>query len=137
MKGIIYKIVDNETNEAYYGSTQRSLNRRITEHKLNCKYWKEGKYHYVTSFNIIERGNYSYSLIETIECGDKQQFYARERFYIENNECINKVVPNRSKKEWDLDNKDHVKEYKQKDKERSNELQRIRRAKRKQLEENK
>ena len=43
MKGIIYKIVCNETGECYYGSTTKTLNKRITEHKSTCKGWKLGK----------------------------------------------------------------------------------------------
>ena len=90
MKGLIYKIVDNETNEAYYGSTTKKyLSSRIAEHRADYNRWKAGKKRYITSFNIIERGNYSYSLIETVEFDDKQQLHARERFYIENYECIN------------------------------------------------
>ena len=106
MKGIIYKIECNETNEVYYGSTQQSLKKRIEGHQRAHKRWKEGKYHFVTSFDIMDRGNYSYSLIETVECKDIKQLEARERYYIENNECINKYVPGRTTKEYYKDNKD-------------------------------
>jgi hypothetical protein len=111
MKGIIYKIVCNETGEVYYGSTRRSLNNRMTEHKCNCKRWKEGKYCYTTSFKLIERGNYSYSLIETVECEDKKQLEERERYYIENNVCINRNVPTRTQKEYNDLKRDDKKEY--------------------------
>jgi hypothetical protein len=143
MKGIIYKIECNETGEVYYGSTTLSLNKRISKHKTNCKRWKEGKCRFTTSFNIIDRGNYSYSLIETVECEDRGQLEARERFYIESNECINKMVVGRTwkeryeankeaileqQKEYKEANKDHIseynKEYKQKNKERWNEYMR-------------
>jgi hypothetical protein len=116
MKGIIYKIVCNETNEVYYGSSKRSLNERMSDHKKDHKRWKAGKYHYVTSFQIIERGNYSYSLIETVECEDKKQLEAVERKYIENNECVNKYIVGRTKKEYNKAyreaNKDKIKEEK-------------------------
>ncbi len=111
MKGIIYKITCNETGEVYYGSTQKSLNKRMSNHKTNCKRWKEGKCGLTTSYNIIDRGNYSYSLIETVECEDKRQLEARERFYIENNECINKVVIGRTQKEYREANKETILEY--------------------------
>jgi hypothetical protein len=113
MKGIIYKIVCNETGEVYYGSTTRTLNRRMSGHKSDCKQWKEGKCGFTTSFNIIDRGNYSYSLIETVECEEKKQLEARERFYIENNECINKFIPCRTRKEYREANKERYKEYKE------------------------
>jgi hypothetical protein len=106
MKGIIYKITCNETGEVYYGSTTLSLNRRILMHKSLCKRWKEGKCGFTTSYQIIDRGNYSYSLIETVECENKYQLEQRERYYIENNECINKVIPCRTIQEWYEANKD-------------------------------
>ena len=37
---------------------------------------------------------------------------ARERFYIENNDCVNKNIPNRTQKEWREDNKEKIKEHK-------------------------
>jgi hypothetical protein len=110
MKGIIYKITCNETGEVYYGSTQKSLSKRIISHKSKCKAWKEGKYAYTTSFNIIDRGNYSYVLIETVDCEDRKQLEAREHYYIENNECINKILVGRTKKAYYEANKDTIKE---------------------------
>ena len=111
MKGIIYKIECCITGEVYYGSTTKTLNQRMIQHKSKWKAWTAGKTRYITSFNIIERGHYSYSLIENVECDDKHQLHTRERFYIENNECINKMIPNRSDKEYYIDNKDKYKAY--------------------------
>ncbi len=124
MKGIIYKIVCNETGEVYYGSTQQSLNKRIAIHVSKCKGWKAGNYHYTTSFSIIERGNYSYSLIETVECQDRQQLETRERFYIEKNECANKVIPTRTQKEWQEQYKTQRNIYNQVNRDHINELHR-------------
>jgi hypothetical protein len=128
MKGIIYKITCNETGEVYYGSTQQSLNVRMQKHKSKCKAWKEGRYCYTTSFRIIERGNYSYSLIETVECDEKKQLETRERYYIEHNDCVNKCIPMRSKKEWREENKNKEKErqYREANKDAINEKQRQR-----------
>ena len=98
--GIIYKITCCITGEVYYGSTQQSLNKRMTGHKSGCKAWKREKTGHSTSYDIIDRGNYSYSLIETVECEDRNQLHTRERFYIENNECVNRVIPTRTIKEY-------------------------------------
>jgi hypothetical protein len=98
--GIIYKIECNETNEVYYGSTQQSLKQRMAQHKSHLKMWKEGKYHFTTSFNILDRGNYSYSFIKTVECENRHQLEAVERQYIENNNCTNKIVVGRTKQEY-------------------------------------
>ena len=109
--GIIYKIQCNVTGEVYFGSTTKTLNKRITEHKSTCKGWKLGKHNFTTSFNIIDRGNYSYSLIETVDCEDRKQLEARERYYIENNECVNRNIPTRTQKEYNELKRDDKKEY--------------------------
>jgi hypothetical protein len=110
MKGIIYKIVCNETNEVYYGSTTQKINERILEHKKKCRYWKAGKYNYVSSFQIIDRNNYNYEVVEEVDYLDKRELEERERWYIVNNACINKNIPTRTMKEHYEDNKDIIKE---------------------------
>jgi hypothetical protein len=112
MKGIIYKLICNETNEVYYGSTTQKINKRISSHKKDHKRWKAGKTSFVTSFQIIERGNYTYEVVEEVVYENKKQLEERERYYIENNDCINKNIPTRSNKEYCEANKDTIKEYK-------------------------
>lgn len=112
MKGIIYKIVCNETGEVYYGSTtNKYLCNRMAQHKSSFKRFQNGTHSYMSSFQIIERGNYSYSLIETVECEDRIYLEQRERYYIENNECVNKIIVGRTQKERYEANKDKLKEY--------------------------
>jgi len=110
-KSKIYKIVCNITGETYYGSTCQSLAKRVGSHRDNFKRWKNGKYTYVKSYDIIERGDYDYSLVEECSCDNKEQLHARERYYIENNECVNKNIPSRTRKEYREQNKEKIKEY--------------------------
>lgn len=91
--GFIYSIVCNETGKVYYGSTTENVSERIRRHNCSLKSWKEGKYEYCASFEIIERNNYTVSTLETVEFEIKKELYERERFYIENNECINRYLP--------------------------------------------
>ena len=108
--GKVYKIVGN--GKIYVGSTcKKLLCQRLAAHNSAYKKWKEGKTNYMTSFQIIERGNYSYSLIETVVCEDRKQLEQRERYYIENNYCINKNIPGRTVKERYEANRDDKKEY--------------------------
>ena len=117
--GRIYKIFCNITGEYYYGSTEQTLAQRLSVHKSNYKGWKKGKReHYTTSYKIIERGNYTISLLEEGEFQNKDFMKARECYYIENFECVNKNVPNRTEKEWREANKERIKEYLQANKER-------------------
>jgi hypothetical protein len=49
--------------------------------------------------------------MEEFPCENKDQLRARERYYIENTECINKYIPNRTKREYYLDNKTELLKY--------------------------
>jgi len=99
--GKIYKIVCNETNEVYYGSTIIKLKYRINRHRNS---------NMCMSRQIINRNNYYYELIEDYSCNNKYELETRERWYIENNNCINKIIPTRTDKEYYENNKDRLKE---------------------------
>ena len=62
------------------------------------------------SFDIIKNGDYDYSIIGEVECESKYELHNRERFYIENNKCVNKCIPNRTDKEYYKGNKDKIRE---------------------------
>tara|TARA_R110002020_G_scaffold402401_1_gene612577 strand:- start:176 stop:487 length:312 start_codon:yes stop_codon:yes gene_type:complete len=88
-QGKIYKIVCNITNEIYYGSTKKTLKERLRLHILcrNCM-----------SINIIDRGDYKIELIKDYPCNSKKELEEEESKYIRENECINIIIPNRTKK---------------------------------------
>lgn len=97
----IYKIVCNITNEIYIGSTTKHyISDRLANHRSHYKKFKEGTKGYMTSFKILERGDYSIILIEKFPCTTREELIARERFYIESTICINKRIEGRTKKEW-------------------------------------
>jgi hypothetical protein len=112
--GKIYKITSGDLT--YIGSTcEPTLARRLTKHKTDYKKWKEGKYGHTSSFTVIETGQYEITLIELFPCGSKDELNARERFHIETNVCVNKVIPCRTqeelieyKKVWTEQNKDRL-----------------------------
>jgi len=109
--GKIYKITSGELT--YIGSTcEPTLARRLAGHVGLCKSWKEGKKNYITSFQLIETGQYEITLIELFPCGSKDELTARERFHIETNKCVNKNIPMRSKAEWREVNKETLSEKK-------------------------
>lgn len=110
-KAKIYRIVCNITGEQYYGSTIQSLSIRKAKHLYKFKMWKAGKCYYTTSFKIIERGDYDIVLVENYSCNSKEELHARERYFIENNTCVNKFIPTRTRQEYTEDTKDTKKEY--------------------------
>ena len=106
----IYKIVDNTNDNKYIGSTCKTLKTRLSEHKSDYKRFLKGLYHNVKSFDIIKNNDYNIELLEDCDIKTKNELLARERFFIENNECLNKVIPGRTKKEYKIVNKDKVNE---------------------------
>ena len=106
-KGKIYKLYnDDAPDQFYYGSTIQSLAKRLGGHKLD---WiRKSSMTSKQLFNISD--NVKIVLCEYFPCTDKFELLKRERYYIENNNCINKNIPGRSKKQYRIDNKDRIKE---------------------------
>ena len=90
-EGKIYKIVCNKTGLIYIGSTTKHyLSDRLNEHSSRYKHYKDGKEKTKsTSYKIIDNGDYDIILIENYPCNSKDELRARERFYIDQFECIN------------------------------------------------
>jgi len=88
--GKIYKVVCNNTGKTYYGSTYGSIAKKKGRHKSNYhNEYLKGKRGFVSVYDIIKEGNYDIFLVENYPCETKEELHARERWYIENNECIN------------------------------------------------
>lgn len=99
--GKIYKIVCNDTGKQYIGSTcKKYLSQRLANHKHPSNT--------SSSREIIEGGNYSMVLVELCPCNSKDELHKRERHFIETMECVNQIIPSRTKKEWCEDNKEHI-----------------------------
>jgi len=98
--GKIYKIVNDTIGMVYYGSTaEKNLSSRMAKHRNACKKKINSTYEkwgYIKDCKIF--------LVESFPCETKYELEARERFYIENNECCNKVIPTRTPKEYKIDN---------------------------------
>lgn len=106
MIGYIYKICSPSTEKIYIGSTIQSLNKRFIYHK--------GKYNKNTSSKkIIQYEDAVIESIEEIECNNLHDLRDRERYYIELNrdKCVNLIIPNRTYKEYNYDNKQQHKQY--------------------------
>lgn len=121
-KSRIYQLIDLGTNDVYIGSTTRRLSERLGGHVGKYKLYLDGRYNYVTSFEIIKNGNYKIELIEVYPCENNKQLLEREGHFIKNIACINKHVAGRSKKDsqknWVDNNKEYFKEYREKHKEK-------------------
>jgi hypothetical protein len=110
-KSKIYKLTSSNSNDIYIGSTIQKLSIRKAHHISVYKGYLLNKGHYVTSFKIIENGgDIDICLLEEYPCNNKEQLHQRERFYIEKNNCVNKVIPTRTNKEYYVVNNKKIKE---------------------------
>lgn len=128
-KGYIYKLIGGNNNLNYYGSTIQNIKNRFQQHKAPSNK--------SISKKLFEAGEVKLELVEEMEFNKKSELLDRERFYIENYECINKQKPNyfnsfKSKKEYlkvyqKKNLKRYVinnKKYKEKDRNKYNEFRR-------------
>jgi len=110
----IYRIDSHLGDKIYIGSTAKEyLSQRFQQHKLAYKRWKDGRGRKVTSYELFELygiDNCQIVLIEAIPCQSKDEKNAKESYYIRTMECVNKVVPDRSRNEYNQ--LERVKEYK-------------------------
>ena len=87
--GKIYKIIDNTNNDIYIGSTtNKYLCNRLAQHKHNAYNDKRAN---LASKQIILNGDYKIILIENYSCKTKDELRAREQYYIDKFDCINKI----------------------------------------------
>ena len=110
-KGKIYKLtVDEDPSLVYYGSTTQQLCERLAQHGYEYKYASL----YYTSHELFKVGKVMITLVEQCPCNSKEELQARERHWIENNPCVNRIVPLRTKAEYYQDNKEDIaKQHKQ------------------------
>ena len=107
---IIYKIVDNTTNNCYIGSTKNTIKTRMASHEGAYRRYVLGNLPYAKAFDILKNDNYSVYEVENID--DDSLRYFRERYHIEHTpQAINKNIPARGKKEYYSANAQKYKDY--------------------------
>ena len=114
MVGLIYKLSGGGLD--YYGSTEQTLNKRLNQHKSKYKKYLEGKTNYLTSFDIIDKNDYNIELVEEVE--DLAILTQRERYYIENFDCVNKCLPYATEEETKQKRRGYAKNYRDNNKEK-------------------
>lgn len=108
----IYKLI-SPSGLVYYGSTTVQLSKRKGQHKSQFIGYKNNKHNYVTSFKLFEEDidNVDIILVEAYACNNNEELHRKEREYIDNNACVNKQLPSRTKKEYREDNKEKAMKY--------------------------
>ena len=85
--GKIYKIISNETDKCYVGSTiEVVLARRMSKHRSDFK-----KGNYLSSSEILKFPDAKIILLEAYSCKSRDELTKREQFWIDQLDCVNKV----------------------------------------------
>ena len=109
--GKIYKIICNKTGKQYIGSTCVPLSSRLAQHKSEYKRYLKGLNRFTTSFHAIKENDCKIVLIENVNCNNKEELLRRERYHIEILDCVNKIIPTRTIKEYKTANKEKQYNY--------------------------
>jgi hypothetical protein len=100
---IIYGIWADDVRLPYYGSTILTISQRKAVHKNGYKKWKKGNITKCCSFDLFHAVGFDACQFEIVErlpddiSNDDLRW--RERWYIENCPCINKLIPIRTDEE--------------------------------------
>ncbi len=118
--GKIYKIepiCDHEEGDIYIGSTTKKyLADRMCDHRADFKRKEKTK---INSFILFEKygvENCKIHLLVLYPCNTKDELLAKEAEYIRTFKCVNKVIPDRTKQEYDKEYRikmkdNYLKEY--------------------------
>lgn len=113
--GKIYKIVDAGYKSCYIGSTVQLLSNRMAKHRNHYRAYKKGLKSKITIFDLFdeyEMDNCKIELIENYPCNTKEELLAREGYYQEHTNCINKYQAGRTQQQYRKDNEEKIREYK-------------------------
>ena len=96
--GKIYKLYSRDVNQneseemgVYIGSTIKTLERRLTLHKADCKRYLRTNKLWKSSCQIISRGGYAIKLLEEYPCTSKLELLMREQHWMDKEKCVNKI----------------------------------------------
>jgi hypothetical protein len=108
-EGKIYKIVSNQTDMIYIGSTIQTLEDRFSQHK--CDYKKNRAI--CSSIELLKYDDCKIVLIESFPCLSRPELERREgEIQLENIIIIvNHNIAGRTRAEWYAENKDDIADY--------------------------
>jgi len=108
--GKIYIIRSHQTDNVYIGATIEKLSGRMSKHRHRYKKWLEGNKKYYSSYEILKYDDAYIELLEKYPCNSVDELCKKEGEYIRNNACVNKRIEGRTQKEYNEDNKEHLRE---------------------------
>ena len=101
--GRIYKLVSQQTDKIYIGSTITLLCNRLAQHKCGYKIWlNDNTKGYATSYEIVKFDDCKIELIEIFPCKNIEELKAREGHFqrLHKDILVNIRVEGRTEKEY-------------------------------------
>ena len=112
--GQIYKIVSADFSKCYVGSTCETLSKRMARHRYMFNQHKSrGKESHRSANRLFEEcgvENCKMVWIEDYPCNSKKELEAREGYYQQQLDCINKRIEGRTDKEYREQNAEYERE---------------------------
>ena len=109
----LYSIRSYHTDKIYIGSTCSPLSKRLYGHRNCYELFKNGKYPFVSSFEIIQYPDNYVELLRAVPCSSRTELLKLEGEEIRaNDNCVNMRIEGRTVQQWHEDNKEHIKNYK-------------------------
>ena len=110
--GYTYAVRSYQTDDIYIGSTLGTLRQRLYKHKNDLKRYNNGKFHYVTSYEIVKYDDAFIEMIDKYENVNKIELRKYEGETIRKTEnCVNKRIEGQTRCEYYINNKVKIKEY--------------------------
>lgn len=116
----IYKLVCDETDDVYIGSTTKQyLCQRMSNHRRCYIQYTVSEYSYISAYEILQYPSARIELVEACPCETKDELRARERYHIDEYRSrginvVNINVPGRTINEWVNDNREHYNGHRRK-----------------------
>lgn len=108
----IYRIFSKKTGLNYYGSTCATLQQRLNRHRHQMKRYVSGAHAFTSSFEVLIHKDAKIELVELFPCETKPELNIREGEIIRANECVNRNIPGRTRKQYLIDNKEKLQKKK-------------------------
>ena len=96
------------------GSTCQSLSKRLSKHRREINSKRSQTIPLYIKMREFGKEHFYIELLEEYPCNNNEQLRAREGHFIRQKGTLNCIVEDRTRKEWEEENKEHLKEYRKK-----------------------
>jgi hypothetical protein len=112
-KGFVYKISSPQTDKVYIGSTFKKLKTRLYQHKIAYTRFLNGGKN-LGAFDVVKYDDCVIEELESFEGLNRKglSVFERKWYDIYKNKVCNINIPNRTKRDWEDENRDFLENWK-------------------------